>query len=176
MSETHVSEANKLFAALRGEAKRFSGVSTLSTEDVLQHIYLMCLEHAAGVDGYNPLLGTPRAFIMGRMWGLMERWRGRELSIDQCETYEAVTPELQSPAIDIQLIEAAQRCVKERISDDLERFRCAGSASLSTIHVLAAIGRSQHEIARRWGKGSGRMRETLRKQLRALVQGNDIAG
>ncbi|CUA96970.1 hypothetical protein Ga0061069_10543 [Thiomonas bhubaneswarensis] len=81
-----MSDAQSLYDSMVGEAHKFASVSTLSVEDVRQTLYLMCLERAAGIDGYNPLVGSERAYIMGRMWGLVERWRAmRSLEDEEME-------------------------------------------------------------------------------------------
>lgn len=161
-----MADAQVLYDSLKGEAEKFANVSTLGLDDVRQNLFVLCLEHATGQDAYNPLLGPPRAYIMGRMWGLVERWRPMQRLDDESDDDNSVSeiPDaLKSPAVDVELMAAAQRKIVERIRDDLETSRRVALAEMPTIAALHAYcGRSERDIAKRWKKGTVQLREAVR--------------
>ena len=176
--------AQALFTSLLNEnAQMFAGVSTLSMDDVRQSLYLFCLEHAAGLDAFNPLLGTPKNYIMGRMWGLIERWRPMS-SLDEIVDDDNDKPirqrlpdALQAPGVDAALIAAAQRLAEEQIRGDLERASRKSLYGLPTaVALVTHCDRSVSEVARLCGKNRHRLRKAVRQQRSGLVQGLDIAG
>lgn len=170
-------DTQALYDKLRAEAGKFVSVSTLSLEDVRQTLYLMCLEHAMGLDAFNPLLGTPESYIMGRMWGIVERWRppislevligDNEATDDGGARIPVLPTALQIQGIDETLIAADQLRIEEQIRSDLETTRRCDVLNLPTIAAMAVCyNRSSREIARRWGKSSGRLKNALSKQRR----------
>ena len=178
MKTSTQAEADALYHTVAGEAARFAAVCTLSVEDMRQTLYLFCLEHAQGVDNYNALLGEVRPYIMGRMWGLIERWRGREFPLDsdiEDGREEAVVPEpLRTPSVEQELIEAEQRRVMEAVLEDMGRQSRLDRAHLPT--VAAAIcgqGLTERAAARLCGSNSdsGRLRQRLREMRKHRVAG-----
>ena len=96
--------ADELFQELQGEAHKFSRCCTLSVEDIRQELYLMCIEVSGGKSSYNPILGTVREYIMGRLWGLIRRWRESSSLPDEVDG-DAITPIcLQVQSVEDQLI------------------------------------------------------------------------
>ena len=162
--------ADELFVTVEGEAKRFTSASVLTVEDVRQSLYLFCLEHAQGVDGYNPLLGDPRTFIMGRMWGLLERWRGREVSLHEVLDDEMAVPvplALRCQSVASELIERERRRVMEAVLADQDDFHRPDRRDLSAVlAVICGSGVAAREMERQCGGGSrarGRWREARRQ-------------
>ena len=175
-TKTEAELAADLYQTVEAEASRFSAVSTLTAEDVRQTLYTFCLERAAGADKYNPLLGDPRTYVLGRMWGLIERWRGREGSLDDESdddsgmSHAVVPPALRSPGVEQQLIEAEQRRVVEAVLEDMDRTGRQDREHLVT--VVAAIcgsGLAERAAERLWGGNSGRMRQRLREARRQWI-------
>jgi|GEM_PF-1925179 len=165
-----------LYHSVEAEAPRFAAVSTLTAEDVRQTLYTFCLERASGADKYNPLLGDPRTYIMGRMWGLVERWRGREVSWggetdDDGAAPDAVVPlALRSPDIEQQLIEAEQRRVTEAVLEEMDRTGCQDREHLvSVVATICGSGLAERAAERLWGGNSGRMRQRLREARRQWI-------
>jgi hypothetical protein len=167
-------EAQALYDLLRGEASKFAAVSTLSLDDVRQTLYLMCLEHVAGQDSYNPLLGTPENYIMGRLWGLVERWRPyRPLE----ENDHCLPDNLKVPGVDELLIDAAQRLVEERVRDDLASADRKAAFGVPTSVALVTHGdRTVSEVARLWGKSRWRVRKAVHQHRITLETGGEFAG
>jgi len=159
-----MSDAQSLYDSMVGEAHKFASVSTLSVEDVRQTLYLMCLERAAGIDGYNPLVGSERAYIMGRMWGLVERWRAmRSLEDEEMET-------AQAPSVEESLITVQQRQVEELIRNDLHGTAREALPTLPTMVALVAHReRTVREVTRRWGVESGHGRKKLSEAVRKIA-------
>ncbi len=175
--------AEALFTNLLNEnAQMFAGVSTLSMDDVRQSLYLFCLEHAAGLDAFNPLLGTSKNYIMGRMWGLIERWRPMS-SLDEIVDGDHDKPicqrlpdTLQAPGVDAALIADAQRLVEEQIRDDLELSSRKSLYGLpTTVALVTHCNRPVSEVARLYGKNRGRLRQAVRQQRSGLAQGGGLA-
>lgn len=176
--------ADALFTRLLNEnAQMFAGVSTLSMDDVRQSLYLFCLEHAAGLDAFNPLLGSSKNYIMGRMWGLIERWRPMS-SLDEIVDGDHDKPicqrlpdTLQAPGVDAALIAEAQRLVEEQIRDDLELSSRKSLYGLpTTVALVTHCNRPVSEVARLYGKNRGRLRQAVRQQRSGLAQGGGLAG
>ena len=187
MNETQMTatqSAQALFTSLLDEQVHlFTGVSTLSMDDVRQSLYLFCLEHAAGMDAFNPLLGTPKNYIMGRMWGLVERWRPMS-SLDDILTDDHDQPirqrlpdALQAPGVEAALIARAQRQAEEQIRDDLERANRKTMHGLpTTVALVTHCDRPLSEVARLCGKNRWRLRQSVRQQSSGLAQGGGLAG
>ena len=101
--------ADELFQELQGEAHKFSRCCTLSVEDIRQELYLMCIEVSGGGSSYSPILGTVREYIMGRLWGLIRRWRESSSLPDEVDG-DAITPIcLQVQSVEDQLIDRQDR-------------------------------------------------------------------
>ena len=174
MDDTEVLErAELLYRSVEAEACRFAAVSTLTLEDARQSLYTMCLERAAGVDKYDPLLGDPRTYVLGRMWGMVERWRGREVSLqDEEEADEGgrrpVPSALHSLSVEDELIEVEQRRVMEAVRLEGDRQESDAMRHLPSVVALICVGAvSEREATRLCGSDSGRMRQrwrALRKQ------------
>ncbi len=164
LQETKLSAdlAGKLFAALQAEAKKFAAASTLSVEDVRQEIYLMCLEHAAGIDGFDPSLGDARRYICGRLWGLAERWRRMESIPENDDLWDVP----RSMSVEDALIEGRERAAVEARLEQAQRKRQRDLRNLPTLAALVAVGVvSERGAARLVGSKSSRLRQRLR-QLR----------
>ncbi len=107
--------ADELFQELQGEAHKFSRCCTLSVEDIRQELYLMCIEVSGGESSYNPILGTVREYIMGRLWGLIRRWRESSSLPDEVDG-DAITPIcLQVQSVEDQLIGRQDREDRETV-------------------------------------------------------------
>lgn len=105
--------ADELFQDLCGETHKFSRCCVLSVEDIRQELYLMCIEVSSGESSYNPILGTVRAYIMGRLWGLVHRWREAQSLPDEADG-DALTPKhLQVQSVEQQLIDRQNREERE---------------------------------------------------------------
>ena len=187
MNETQMTatqSAQALFTSLLDEQVHlFAGVSTLSMDDVRQSLYLFCLEHAAGLDAFNPLLGTPKNYIMGRMWGLIERWRPMSslddmLSDDHDLPIRQRLPDaMQAPGVEAALIARAQRQTEDQIRDDLELSSRKSLHGLPTaVALVTHCDRPLSEVARRCGKNRWRLRQAVRQQRSGLAQGGGLAG
>ena len=181
---TTTQAAQALFTSLLDEQVHlFTGVSTLSMDDVRQSLYLFCLEHAAGLDAFNPLLGTPKNYIMGRMWGLVERWRPMS-SLDDILTDDHDPPirqrlpdAMQAPGVETALIARAQRQAEERIRDDLELASRKSLHGLpTTVALVTHCDRPLSEVARRCGKNRWRLRKVVRQNRSGLEQDSRAAG
>lgn len=184
MNEEQRTAAQALFTSLLDEqVSMFAGVSTLSMDDVRQSLYLFCLEHAAGLDAFNPLLGTPRNYIMGRMWGMIERWRSMS-SLDDILTDDHDQPirqrmpdALQAPGVEAALIASAQRQAEDQIRDDLELASRKSLHGLpTTVALVTHCDRPLSEVARLCGKNRWRLRQAVRQQSSGLAQGGGLAG
>ncbi|MBW8072899.1 MAG: hypothetical protein GJU77_04335 [Ferrovum sp.] len=69
----------------------------------------MCIEVSSGESSYNPILGTVREYIMGRLWGLVRRWRESESLPDEVDG-DAMAPNyLQVQSVEQQLIDRQDR-------------------------------------------------------------------
>ena len=169
MDDTEVLQrAEALYRSVEAEASRFAAVSTLTLEDARQSLYTMCLERAVGVDKYDALLGDPRTYVLGRMWGMVERWRGREVSLqDEEESDEAgrrpIPIALHSLSVEEELIEVEQRRVIEliRLEGDLQE-RDAMRHLPSVVALICVGAVSERDAARLCGSDSGRMRQRWR--------------
>ncbi|WP_031597211.1 hypothetical protein [Ferrovum myxofaciens] len=105
--------ADELFQELRGEAHKFSRCCILPVEDIRQELYLMCIEVTTGKSLYNPILGTVREYIMGRLWGLVRRWRESDPLPDEVEG-DAMAPNyLRVQSVEQQLIDRLDREERE---------------------------------------------------------------
>lgn len=168
-----MSDAQALYDQLCGEAYKFAAVSTLSLDDVRQTLYVMCLEHTTGQDAFSPLLGTPKSYIMGRLWGLVERWRPMPSLEDRAddeddrnEGHHRLPEAAQVPGVDEVLIAAAQRLAEERIRDDLALSDRTSLQGLPTaIALVTHCNRPVSEIARLLGKNRWRLRKAARQHL-----------
>ncbi|WP_079415631.1 hypothetical protein [Thiomonas intermedia] len=174
MDDTEILQrASALYRSVEAEASRFAAVSTLTLEDVRQSLYTMCLERSTGVDKYDARLGDPRTYVLGRMWGMVERWRGREVSLqDEDEPDEGVRrpvpAALHSLSVEDELIEAEQRRVMEAVRLEGDLQECNAMRHLPSVVALIRAGAvSEREATRLCGSDSGRMRQrwrALRKQ------------
>ncbi len=150
--------AGELFAMLRGEAARFASASTLSVEDVRQELYLMCLEHAMGRDGFDPERGDARRYIFGRLWGLVERWQRME-TIPEGDDWDAP----RSMSVEDALIQGQERAAAEERLEQADRQRQRDLRHLPTLAALVAVGAvSERGAARLVGSKSSRLRQRLR--------------
>lgn len=151
--------ADEVFASLQAEAARFAKESTLSVEDVRQELYLMCLEHAAGTDGFDPGRGDARHYVAGRLWGLTERWRRMESIPDDDTLWNG--PRLAS--VEETLIERQERAAAEERLEQADRQRQHDLRNLPTLAALVAVGAvSERGAARLVGSKSSRLRQRLR--------------
>lgn len=162
--------ADELFATVEGEAAYFAAAGSMTVDDVRQTLYLFCLEHARGVDNYNALLGEVRTYIMGRMWGLLQRWKGRELPLDseiEREDHRVIPLSLCSPAVDLVLIEAEQRRVMEAVLKDRDQQGRLDRARLPTaVTAICGQGLAARAMEQHCGGGSRqrtRWRQTLKE-------------
>ena len=150
--------AGELFALLRGEAAKFASASTLSVEDVRQELYLMCLEHAMGQDGFDPERGDARRYIFGRLWGLVERWQRME-TIPEGDDWDAP----RSMSVEDALIQGQERAAAEERLEQADRQRQRDLRHLPTLAALVAVGAvSERGAARLVGSKSSRLRQRLR--------------
>ncbi|BAP88333.1 putative uncharacterized protein [Burkholderiales bacterium GJ-E10] len=160
--------AEEVFASLQAEAVRFAKDSTLSVEDVRQELYLMCLEHAAGADGFDPGQGDARRFIAGRLWGLTERWRRMESIPDDDGLWNGPL----RASVEEALIERQERAAAEERLEQADRQRQRDLRNLPTLAALVAVGAvSERGAARLVGSKSSR----LRQRLRQLRKQEDVA-
>ena len=74
-------DAQALYDELSRMAWKFVANSVLDVDDIRQELYLLCQEVAEGRSAYMPELGGVEQYIMGRLWGLVQRWPN-SLSLD----------------------------------------------------------------------------------------------
>ena len=157
--------AGELFAVLRGEAAKFASASTLSVEDVRQELYLMCLEHVMGQDGFDPERGDARRYICGRLWGLIERWQRMESIPEGDDLWDAP----RSMSVEDALIQGQERAAAEDRLEQADRQRRRDLRHLPTLAALVAVGAvSERGATRLVGSKSSRLRQRLRDLRRNL--------
>ena len=157
--------AGELFAMLRGEAAKFASASTLSVEDVRQELYVMCLEHAMGQDGFDPDRGDARRYIFGRLWGLIERWQRMETIPEGDDLWDAP----RSMSVEDALIQGQERAASEDRLEQADRQRRRDLRHLPTLAALVAVGAvSERGATRLVGSKSSRLRQRLRDLRRNL--------
>jgi hypothetical protein len=84
-----------LYAGLdAGELRSVAACCSLSIEDVRQEAQLLCWCIASGQCDFDPAQGTPRQYIMGRLWGLTLRY---QVSLSLTHSHDEESPEVESP-------------------------------------------------------------------------------
>jgi hypothetical protein len=70
-----VDDLEALYAGLdQDELRSVAGCCSLSIEDVRQEARLLCWCIVSAQCSYDPLLGSPRQYVMGRLWGMTLRY------------------------------------------------------------------------------------------------------
>ena len=84
-----------LYASLdQSELRSVAACCSLSIEDVRQEAQLLCWCIASDQCDFDPALGTPRQYIMGRLWGLTLRY---QVSLSLTHDHGEASQEIESP-------------------------------------------------------------------------------
>ncbi len=165
--------ADELFQDLRGEAHKFSKCCTLSVEDIQQELYIMCIEVTSGESPYNAILGTVREYIMGRLWGLVRRWRESDPLPDEVDGEASMTPELlRVPSVEQQLINCQERQDMESILDKKSKAKIEKRLQTSLYIVCTAL--SRRDAAKYLGITREAVRQRVHREEKQL-KGNYLA-
>jgi hypothetical protein len=93
-----------LYAELdQSELRSVAGCCSLSIEDVRQEARLLCWCIVSDQCSYDPRLGSPRQYVMGRLWGMTLRY--------------PVSVRFDSPVGDADGLEAETPWLRERLLD-----------------------------------------------------------
>ena len=157
--------ADELFQDLCGEAHKFSRCCVLSVEDIRQELYLMCIEVSSGESSYNPILGTVRSYIMGRLWGLVHRWREAQPLPDEADG-DALTPKhLQVQSVEQQLIDRQNREESEYALNSHGRGR--SDMPQTSLHIVCNV-LSRRDAAKFLGITREAVRQRIHREERLL--------
>ncbi|MGO9443924.1 MAG: hypothetical protein ACLPXB_04010 [Thiobacillaceae bacterium] len=85
-----------LYADLdQSELKSVAQCCSLSIDDVRQEARLLCWSIASGQCDFDPVRGTPRRYVMGRLWGMTQRYQV-SLRLDSLG-HDDASPSLDTP-------------------------------------------------------------------------------
>jgi hypothetical protein len=145
----------------------------LSVEDIRQELYLMCIEVSSGESSYNPILGTVRAYIMGRLWGLVRRWREAQSLPDDVDG-DALTPKhLQVQSVEQQLIDRQNREEREYALNSHGVGR--SDKPQTSLHIVCNV-LSRRDAAKYLGITREAVRQRVHREDRSLSENHIVAG
>ncbi len=167
--------ADELYNKLAGNAGKLASETMLDIDDIRHEMYLMCMEVAEGRSAYDPRIGGVHEYIMGRLWGLVRRWK-RSCSLEEMTgndhdeqiAGETIPAALHAESVEETLIQKQERLKLDADDTEDRRKLRAKIQNLTTLGVLVQSHWSLWDAANFCGMSRTGVKKRVQKAIVAV--------